>query len=92
MGSKAHAQPDMPGRIVALIPAHDEEASIERTVTSLRAQTVRPDQMVLRHRRRRMGQRRAAGLYRLRGKRLPGRPLSPGYPGYPARDIRRHAS
>jgi poly-beta-1,6-N-acetyl-D-glucosamine synthase len=47
MGSEANAQPRMPGRIVALIPAHDEEASIERTVASLHAQTVRPARIVV---------------------------------------------
>jgi poly-beta-1,6-N-acetyl-D-glucosamine synthase len=47
MGSHANAQPRLPGRIVALIPAHDEETSIERTLASLRAQTLRPDRIIV---------------------------------------------
>jgi cellulose synthase/poly-beta-1,6-N-acetylglucosamine synthase-like glycosyltransferase len=47
MRREENEQPHLPERIVALIPAHDEEASIERTITSLQAQTARPDRIVV---------------------------------------------
>jgi len=34
-------------RIVALIPAHNEEASIQLTIASLHAQIVRPDRIIV---------------------------------------------
>ena len=36
-----------PARIVVLIPAHDEAASIQRTISALHGQTVPADQMIV---------------------------------------------
>jgi poly-beta-1,6-N-acetyl-D-glucosamine synthase len=43
----ANSRDRTPTRIVALIPAHNEEESIQRTISALHEQTVRPDRIVV---------------------------------------------
>jgi cellulose synthase/poly-beta-1,6-N-acetylglucosamine synthase-like glycosyltransferase len=45
--SGRHLQTGQPGRIVVLIPAHNEAASIEQTISALHAQTVPADRIIV---------------------------------------------
>src|SRR5262249_9795913 len=47
MGTEMNARADQPRDIVALIPAHNEEESVERTIAALREQTLLPDRIIV---------------------------------------------